>query len=223
MGRRASQRGSITPVFTVLFGVVLILIMAVLDREWTNYMLKLADQTADFAAEAGAAPQHREVRLRVSTIRRQYWQESREVCLAYDGNQVCTDRTYELDTFWREEPVTADRPVQVFRENWREVFGCTPGTEALAPNWACDLPYLVEDYMLFTVGSTYQADDTFRRNWQDKPRASLRELSVSHNAATRQIWVQGQLEVESLFGLFGPRRIPFGGSAAVQYQKPELK
>lgn len=215
-----SQRGSVAPVFTVLVGVVLVLIMAVLDREWTNYMLKLADQTADFAAEAGAAPQHREVRLRVSTIRRQYWQVPREVCLAYDELGVCTDLTYELDTFWRDEPVTEDRPEQEFRENWREVFGCSPDDNSLAPNWACDRPHLVENYMIFRDGSARQADTAFRRNWRDRPRAGLTSLGISHNAATRQIWVQGQIEVASLFGLFAPRRMNFGGSAVVQYQIP---
>lgn len=218
------ERGSVTPLFVAIMVIVLTLMVAVVDREWVNYMLKLAEQTADFAAEAGASPESREINVTATATRQQsYWEV---VCVKYEEG-ICI----ESWPFRREryETVTQTRPLRDFEQNWRAVFGCSDSDNPWTPHWKCLNPQVDAYRIVFNAASEARVMETFDRNWQDRARVSLvggkpgLSYVIRHDATykadTAKVIVTAELQLRSLFfGIVPPWRDTIQGASTVRFQ-----
>ncbi|HYG60782.1 MAG TPA: hypothetical protein VD902_22120 [Symbiobacteriaceae bacterium] len=228
MPHLTSERGSVAPMFVAILVIVLTLIIAVVDREWVNYMLKLAEQTADFAAEAGASPESRDIKATVTTTRRQKHLET--YCARWEQD-ICVETG--TDVVWEHQELTRTRPITDFEEDWREIFGCSPTDSAWRPAWKCDPPKVDAYDITFNAQSTTRAEQTLRRNWKDRPRAHLmgddvvQTIKTHHLSAydvdTAQVTVYAHVELRSLFFVLKPWPVTVKGASTVRFEPLRLR
>jgi len=215
--RIREERGSVTAVFVALMAVLLVLVIGILDREWANYMLKLAEQSADLAAEAGASRGVRDVMARVQASRSQYVITWETTCIHKDVKGNCDGWTSTPKIVWIYDNPVLVRPEEEFRQDWRKAFGCSPDGNAQAPNWRCDGAELVAPmWGVFHPEAEGKARDTFQNNWHDRTRASVTNVLVQPVAANRMVYVRVSLQVDSLFNFVHPRPVQVTGAAIVQ-------
>lgn len=214
------ERGSITPVFIALLAVVLILVMAFVDREWANYALAEAIETADFAAEAGAAVH--EVYADADVRVRQYYIVDVRVC---DEENICHDE-YNVRVQWYTIPLQHVRAEELV-EHWRDLAGCraaAPGEQVFAPELECYSAEVTNEVLEFTDETKALAERTFLQNWQQRANADAAIEEVHLNARDRIIRVDVDLTVRSLFGLLPwQRKHLLSGAAVVQPRRVVLK
>jgi hypothetical protein len=166
MQRRRRQAGSISVVWLFLVLTTMLLLVLFIDREWVNYQVRKARQTADFAAEAGAAAAQITYHLQVTG--RQGHPESRPV-------EGCADCPPE--TVWVYEPWSthcSGAEADLSGTGWLEQCGCTAHSDQvdidcrqvqqLTPtiDWPSDVDEIVEA--------------TFWANWVDRPNSRVIQL-----------------------------------------------
>lgn len=219
MWRRAAahEQGSVSAVGVALLMVLLLLVVAVLDREWVNYMMKLVEQTADLAAEAGAKAHV--INATVTAKRTHAVVKTKSLCVRTDLQGKC-DLTMDVDYVdeWQHTLMTVQRPEDEFDSNaWRALFECTPDDNPYT-GWACSIPHVESYTLVFTDKTGPRARQTFERNWHDLPHARVRPefTMVSQDPDQRTVYVAARLEVDSLFGLYRTETILLAGRSVVQ-------
>lgn len=216
------QRGSVSPVFLTLLSLCLLLMAAFLDREWANYMMKLAEQTADFAAESGARAH--QSWATVEMTKRQVRQFTEAYCTGWNEAGECTDfgqRSW-TETYW-DWPVVEIRHEELLRDStWRERhFQCGPS--AAYPAWECYYARVVHERITYTAEAEPLAATTFDLNWKQRSAARVHRVTVFPLADKATVEVQVQMEIRSLFGMLGWRRdVLIEGAAATQIPPIQL-
>lgn len=220
------QRGSVSPVFLSLLSLCLLLLAVFLDREWANYMMKLAEQTADFAAEAGAKAH--QSWADVEMTKRQVRHFSETYCIAWDEEEeeLCIDTAERqwTETYW--DWVRADiRHEELLRDqSWKErYFQC--GESATYPAWECFYAQLVgeEEWLIYTEEAEPLALATFDMNWRPRSAVTVLNRRFDPQAGAKMVRLHATLEIRSLFGMLGWRRnVEIIGAAVTQIPEIEL-
>jgi hypothetical protein len=210
------ERGSVSPLWVALVVVVMILATAILEREWVNYKLRLASQTADFAAEAGGRAH--EAWAKVTVSRYQYWWETVTDCIEQDDQGGCI--SWETRDEYHDQRSTreiTDRE-KIIQVNWRALADC--GTDGLAPNWQCNgnpASYENDRWVIFAAETEEASRQTFTVNWQDQNAAVVENLWVAADAGRRKVIVQVDILMRPLFGIgFWTERVTVRGAAVVK-------
>lgn len=207
------QRGSVSAVFIALLIVVVLLTVAFLEREWANYILKMAEQTADFAAEA-AARAH--VVKDTVTVDRTHWVWV-DCPLDINGNPTCLG-------YWSPvyDQLHFDQmPEEELLGNWSSMTGC--GGDPFADGFRCST--LIDERRIEFSGATDAiAEDVWTLNWPQRAHVSavLNQVEYSGSADgkvswSRVVYVSVDLDIGSLFGVIPwEHRVPVTGAAAVK-------
>lgn len=215
----SDRKGSIAPVGVTLLATVVILAAVILEREWINYQLALAQQTADFAAEA-AGHMH-EAYATINVDYYQYWYDYVPVCLTFDDQGNCIPTLWPvLRTETQTRQFTA-REKDLIGNGWREVAGCSDS--ALSPNWLCThveeldspAPTVVFNQQTESVGRT-----VFLRNWKNTAAARVVDddrVSVTAQGGQGKVIVTAEIELRPLFGLAAwTERVQVHGAAVTK-------
>lgn len=208
------ERGSISPVWVSMVVVVLILATAILEREWVNYKLKLAEQTADLAAEAGAHVH--EASLSISVNRYQYWYTSEAYCTEMDAKWICKHWDYRDVFHSRSDTVQVSGREKDLRQNWRGLANC--GASVYAPDWMCvGTPTITGRSVTFADDAPQAVQQTFHANWIDHHAAAVPNVQVVCDGASRKVTVRVDLVLRPLFGLgVWEVTVPVHGAAVVK-------
>ncbi|HEY3367377.1 MAG TPA: hypothetical protein VGK74_20155 [Symbiobacteriaceae bacterium] len=214
------ERGSVSVVFIALLLVVTILMIAFLDREWANYTLKMAEDTADFAAEAGAGAH--EV-LDTVTVSRSHWDWDPGInCDPPDekGNVTCSGG-------WVSAP--PDPPYQITRmpedqmlETWRSLAGCGPNTHWASGtgDYQCTVALTARQVVFIDTANDIAAN-VFNLNWPDKAAAQATAIADYVNFECRTVSLPVEVHMTSLFGAIPWKRTVWQqGKAIVQLPPP---
>lgn len=216
MGNR--QEGSVAAVAVALMGVTLLLGMAVLEREWASYILRLAQETADFAAEAGARRHDTHAQMSIARYRlRTVWETVCGPDVDADGNPICRQEP-ETVTTW-SYPVISDRET-VLKQRWRELLDCadSPGS-----GWTCvGTPQVVEPvsqnrWVQFADEAGELSVRTFLANWQHRSRVEVLAVEAMPESATRSVTLFVRLRLLPVVLPFvGAHEVWIRGRAGVQ-------
>lgn len=207
------QRGSTMPVLAALLLVAVLVAAAAMEREWANYMQRLAEATADFAAESGA--QYHQVfalvRVQRSYVRR--WEE--EVCqppATPEGDPECHAEVREetvVDVAVRKVPEAELRAQGV-----PALFGCQ--LDPYRP-WVCGRAEVLARCVEFAPEAVEWARRVFQANWTDRRGAVARVWDVWARNEAKQVEVVVALDLESLFGFWPIRhRVAVAGRGGVR-------
>lgn len=196
-----SERGSVTPVWVFILGMVVLLGVAVVEREWANYKLKMLEQTLDFAAEAAGRTHEGYAWVDVPVQQYYYVNE----CVEQDLDGVCI---YEPVLHGPEPDVRhiQGNPTEL-EANWRALAQC--GSDPMAPNWECLTPVVTRYEMRFTIDTDRTATQTFWGNWRNQPTAFVHPSSLTISPGPQQDFlsparymdVSAEIEMRPLFGL----------------------
>lgn len=204
------ERGSVIAAGLAAATVVALLALAIIEHTWVKHVLRSAQETADFAAEAGAAVF--EEYARVTVDRRElylvWWQE----CMPYpdhqdeEGNPICW---WDSDTRERwSYPVVSGR-VQDLQATWRQLFECVDDPWQ---GWQCSgrprvvSPERANRWLEYLPQTAAHAESTFRANWEDRRGASLEQLNVTYLAGARTVWVHARIRIVPVALAFLPAR-----------------
>lgn len=151
--------------------MVILLGVAIIDREWVNYKLKLLEQAADLAAEAGG--QAHELHAKLKVTRRQFRIVPKQVCTLTNAEAVCLKWetvTEVLGPFW-DYPEIEGRQRDLEGEKWKSKTRCDP--TPIAPQWECTDVEILERRLRFRPEAEQYAKNTLLTNWRDHPSARL--------------------------------------------------
>lgn len=185
--------------FVILLGV------AIIDREWVNYKLKLLEQSLDLAAEAGG--QDHQLHAKIQVTRRQFRIVKEKVCEETDANKVCTkwkEVQKILGPFF-DYTVIEDRQRELEGVKWKDKIKCDP--TPMEPQWECTEVKILERRLTFRPQAEQYAVDTLRANWRDHPSAKLINWYSSQYPMGSQLEPAGVSQVTAtirlrmLFGL----------------------
>jgi|GEM_PF-4848942 len=203
---RHLQRGSVSPVFAMVLMVVILLLGAVLDREWLNFKMHLAEEIADFAAESGA--RRAEVWDAIVVRVRQVQYSTTERCVdpsipnpldpACPGTELVTTSTTRYDS----RPVVAEE--QVLLRDWKALARC--GSDPVEPNWSCESVLVDDRWFVYPSGTERLMRQVFEENWQDQPLSHLVNPTPIIDAGEGLTKVRVIVDISSVTGLLGWRR-----------------
>ncbi len=200
--RLHGERGSVSPVFLALCWIVLLLLGAFLERDWANYTMKMAEQTADFAAEAGGRTHIDWAVLKVRG--RQLYTEWVTVCDVKDEETgTCLESHQEPRTRHRYRTWTVQvnvRELLAAGDHWGRLVGCKR-SQAWKPEFQCVEAVAIDRYIQFPALAEEVVRTTFAANWPNRPAAKATVTDVCLNAGTREVQVTVNLRVRSLLGL----------------------
>lgn len=173
--RWGEQRGSITAIWVAVIAAFFLIGLIVLEREWANYQIRLLEQAADLAAEAGAY--HHETQATVSATLTKIIKT--EVCgwevpppipgLPPPTQPVKPIYTCHEETTIITEPRSAQgRFNEVEGTNWKLLLDCD------VDGWTCSEPKI--DEVCITPGTALEqtARETLIGNW--RPGRAVRLL-----------------------------------------------
>ncbi|HWI52476.1 MAG TPA: hypothetical protein VNT01_10095 [Symbiobacteriaceae bacterium] len=220
---RHHQRGSVSPVFAMVLMVVILLLGAVLDREWLNFKMHLAEEIADFAAESGA--RRAEVWDAIVVTRRQVQYSTTESCVdptipspldpACPGKELVTTSS----TVFSDKLVVAEE--QALLRDWKAQAEC--GSDPVEPNWSCESVRIGTRWFVYPSGTVGLMDQVFRQNWQDQPLAHLVSANPIVDAGEGLTKVTVKVEISSVTGLLGWRRnVDITGAAKSRMEPLQL-
>lgn len=195
MNRRRLQTGSITPVWLTLVTATLLLLILFVDQEWANYQIRKAQQTADFAAEAGAATAQITYRLWVEGQQGTAVSVPDPNCVAGQPCPLITTWTYSS---WSNTCVGTLEALS--GSGWMSHCGCTTASAQ----------YVVQCLRVRELSPDVQwpanVDDTvtatFNANWVDRPNSRVTATyPYQDETITRRLSVLTvTLRITSLFG-----------------------
>jgi hypothetical protein len=213
--RRRAQAGSITPVWLALLVATLLLLIVFIDREWVNYQLKKVDQTADFAAEAGAATAEITYKLQIQGTR--YRDETTPVCDPPLGPGLpasCRDENHLVPSPDTDQCTGSLH--QLNGEAWRQRCHCDQAKFDGA--WLCESA-VVKDLPEITwpVQTEDVIQTTFAANWVDHPNSHVTLVEPYLDQQKRTVTVTVSLYISSPFGgrLWSGRVVPLRGGKAI--------
>lgn len=196
------ERGSISPVFVTLLTAVLLLFYAVLEREWFNYNLEMAIQTADFAAQVAGRAHRAYATLRVSRL--QYYFEDYYICDQVDAKtNACTKGHWETRTHSRWSYPVKVVPVDqllALEDNWISLFESQRAT-AYAPNWQFQGVQVLSQHLEYQEVAEEVARTTFISNWPGHASAEATVESVLPMSNGNAIEMVVNLRTKSLMGI----------------------
>lgn len=219
-GLARGERGGVSAIFVALMVAVLLLMMAILDREWLNYQLHRAEQTADFAAEAGA--QSHQVWDTITVSRYHYTYIDLPLDCTTDpitGVESCTDPSYwsgpRFDTYTVGPAEEGD-----LLANWQRQASCGNPFQESPRRYACYGVSVTDREVRFDEQTITVAGGTFALNWQDRPHAEALLEGVTTRAADRSVTVRVSLDLGTPFGILPWRRQAVVEAMAVVQLKP---
>jgi hypothetical protein len=194
------QRGSITPVWLALVLGTLLLFIVLVDREWVAYQLNKVEQTADFAAEAGASLAQITYPLKVYGVR-QHWEDQTtcEPPVQPSDPPLCT--TTSLYQPRAEDHDDCEGDLKALQgKAWQTACHCDQAIYEGA--WTCLRAALRDKPQVrFLDNLDDVVFNTFQANWTDHPggRVSL-PFPVYPDTEQRSVYLQVQFFVSSPFG-----------------------
>ncbi|HYF94509.1 MAG TPA: hypothetical protein VD969_20010 [Symbiobacteriaceae bacterium] len=219
-----NQRGSIAPFGISLLMVVVILAVAILEREWVNYQLILAAQTADFAAESAGRMHEAYATIRVRYF--QEWYTTETLCVLPDplDPTVClaSDTWRERHTRTRTEYFHHQRVRELTGDGWKQVAGCDE--DALRPNWLCTSVTVEQQEITFSEDAEAMGRQIFFRNWRNRPTAWIeadsQSLHFTFNTATGLVTAHAEVELRPMFGMVAwTHRVWVQGAAVAKAER----
>lgn len=193
------QSGSISAISIGLLLGAMFLLVAILEREWLNYTLKMAEETADFAAESGS----RYHRVWTTLVVNRLWfveVADPPVCTVEEstGIESCQYPTH-FESRSDQQVLEGWEPELV--ETWRERAACGDPYPAVPQQYRCASVQVQQRDVRFTAESDPMAQQVFQLNW--RPRASVVTRSVypASRGETRSVTLRVDLEISSLFGI----------------------
>lgn len=196
---RRRQAGSITPVWLTLVMATLFLLILFVDREWVNYQLRKAKQTADFAAEAGAA---------TAQITYKLWIEGEEghLILVPDPNCKVGEICDPVEQ-WSARPwstTCSGTLTELTGSGWIRHCGCNIGSAQYY--LTCFRPRELSPDVQFPATADATATATFNANWVDRPNSRVTGLyPYKEPGVTRRLYrLTATLRITSLFGNWWP-------------------
>jgi hypothetical protein len=196
------QRGSVTPVWLALVLGTLLLFIVLVDREWVTYQLNKVEQTADFAAEAGASTAEITYPVLVHGVRHHYVDETTcEPGAQPTDPPLCTTTTIHQQRSENHDDCAGTKQ-QLEGAAWRQQCHCDPGPSEGA--WTClkaELSKVRAPEVTFPADLDDVVMATFYANWSDHAggRVSF-TAGVSPETATRSVRLPFKFIVSSPFG-----------------------
>lgn len=191
MDRRRGQAGSITPIWLFLMTTTLFLLILFVDREWVNYQVRKVRQTADFAAEAGAATAQITYHLRV---------DGRRGVLTDVWS--CEGGTCLINQEWIFSPwstTCAGGLEQLSGIGWFDRCGCSASSETVQIE--CRKVEQLDPEIKFPAAAERVAMATFAANWVDRPnsRVTVKSYHPEPELDRRLSSLFVQIRISSLF------------------------
>jgi hypothetical protein len=224
------ERGSISLVSVAMVLSALIMMVVVLERERISYVLRTAQETLDFAAEAGAYDNRvlYTVTVPVTTIHG-HWEAG--PCTEVDplNPLVCTawgDDYFSVDSRPIQDDVREGSWNQLEGVQWRSFFDCDPdGTPVFDGARYCSRPTRTQDRVEFLAGAVPAAEGTFAVNWLGHGLPELTDAGpeATVNDQQRTLRLGATLKLSGVFGLFPVKEIRLEGMAKVMTEPPTLK
>lgn len=199
MRPRRREAGSITPVWLTLVTATLFLLILFVDREWVNYQLRKAKQTADFAAEAGAATA--QITYHISIVG-----EEGDLILVPDPNckegEVCDPAEQWSSRPW--STTCTGSLAELTGSGWIRHCGCNISSAQYY--LTCFRPRELTPDVQFPASANETAIATFYANWVDRPNSRVTGLyPYLEPAVTRRLYrLTAIVRITSLFGNWWP-------------------
>lgn len=191
MIRRRREAGSITPIWLFLITTTLFLLILFVDREWVNYQVRKVRQTADFAAEAGAATAQITYHLQVDG----------QVGTPTTKQDCATCPPY---TYWSYQPwstTCSGTLEQLSGTGWFSRCGCLTASDQVQIE--CQRARELSPEIQFPAVAADLTMETFAANWVDRPNSRV-TLTYFHPEPERDRRLVGlfvNIRITSLFGV----------------------